>query len=59
MNTQHKIEMLFNFSVALDQPQMEQVAKNLCIKFCEVSTAHLKFDYSPNDLIWTVLPEKC
>lgn len=33
MNTQHKTEMLFNFSVALDQPQMEQVAKICVLNF--------------------------
>lgn len=50
VNTQHKIEMLFNFSVALGQPQREQVAKILGIKFCKVSAAHSKSDYSPSDL---------
>jgi len=42
--------MPFNFFVTLGQPQIEQAVKTLGINSCEVSTAHLKFDYSPNDL---------
>lgn len=49
MTAQDKTEMIFNFSVALGQPQMEQAAKIWSINFHKVSTAHLKFDYSPND----------
>lgn len=55
VNTQHKTEMMFNFSVALSQQQTEQVAKILGFQFCKVSilnclkieVSKLKFDYPP------------